>query len=95
MVATRNKLGPLHTVTEKSLTEISGSEAQVPKSKNVRSNSPRSVRLRNTTIIYNKKNVNRRTLRRTSGERQEDERGMRQIKQKGRKKLNLQKELYN
>ena len=29
MAATCNKLGPLHTVTEKSLTEISGSEAQV------------------------------------------------------------------
>lgn len=62
MAATCNKLGPLHTVTEKSLTEISGSEAQVPKSKNVRSNSPRSVRLRSTTIIYYKKYVKMQDL---------------------------------
>lgn len=32
MAANRNKLGSLHTVTEKSLTEIAGSEVQVPKS---------------------------------------------------------------
>ena len=101
MAANCNKLGPLHTVTEKSLTDIAGSEAQVPKSKNIRSNSSRSVWLRSTTIIYYKKYVNRRTLRRTSGERQEVQREIiGQIKQQGRKlinlkKLNLKKELYN
>ena len=62
MAANCNKLGSLHTVTEKSLTVIAGSEAQVPKSKNVRSNSSRSVGLRSTTIIYYSKYLNSRIL---------------------------------
>jgi len=95
MAATCNKLGPLHTVTEKSLTEIAGSEAQIPKIEQFK---VRPITEYNNNILLEMRKSQDlakdfwRTARSWKGSKTNKATGKKIYKFK---KLNLWKELYN